>query len=320
MDPNGQPAQVIELLSKQYEINADIGWQEGNLPTGHRTTLRVALPTVGYRRFNEGVAASKSARAQIEESCAMMEAYSEVDARLVKLWGGGDKGAAFRQSEDVAFLEAMNQQFCTDLFTGNVTTAPDRFNGFATRYNDVNYGESSSTAKDGAVVDCGGTGSDNTSMWLVGWGSDTVHGIYPKGTEAGLKMVDLGEDTSKDSNGNMYQVLRTHFTWDVGLVVRDWRYVVRMANIDVSNLLANSSAADLLKLAGRAMDRVPNRGKAKMAWYCNRLVKSVLREQAKSAAAYTITLDQVEGREVDRLYGAPIRIVDALGIAESQLT
>jgi hypothetical protein len=317
MDPDGQPATVIELLSKQYEINQDVRWQEGNLPTGMRTTLRTALPTVGYRRFNEGVAPSKSGRAQIEETVAMMEAYSQVDVRLVKLYG--NQAAAFRAGEDSAFTEALNQQFVSDLFTGNATVNPDRFNGFATRYNDVNYGESSSTAKDGAIVDGGGTGSDNTSIWFVGWGADTVCGIYPKGTTAGLQAKDLGEDTAVDANGLMDQVYRSHFTWDVGLCIRDWRYVVRIANIDVSNLLANSSAADLFKLAGRAVDRIPNLAKANFAWYCNRLVKSVLREQAISKASSQITLDQVEGRPVMMLYGYPVRLVDALGIAESQL-
>src|SRR5688572_5893354 len=102
MDPNGTTAAVVELLSQQNEILEDIGWMEGNLPTGHRTTLRTSLPTVGYRRFNEGVDISKSTTAQIEESCAMMEAYAMVDKELVKLYGG--MGAAFRASENTSFL------------------------------------------------------------------------------------------------------------------------------------------------------------------------------------------------------------------------
>jgi hypothetical protein len=318
MDANGMAATAIELLSKMYEMNEDIGWMEGNLPTGHRTTLRTALPTVYYRRFNEGVLPSKSARAQIEEGVAMMEAYSQVDMALVKLYG--NQSAAFRASEDAGFMESMNQQFALDLFTGNTTVNPDRFNGFATRYNDVNYGESSSTAKDGAIIDAGGTGTDNSSMWLVGWGSDTVMGIYPKGTEAGLQQRDLGEDTAIDTAGAMYQVLRTHFTWNVGLAVRDWRYVVRIANIDTSNLIAASSNADLFKLAGRAVDRIPNPSKVRLAWYVSRLVKTVLREQALVKASSQITLEQVEGRNVMTLYGIPVRLVDALGIAEAQLT
>ena len=319
MDPNGMPATVIELLSKKLEMNEDIGWAEGNLPTGHRTTLRVALPTVGYRRFNEGVLPSKSARAQIEESCAMMTAYSEVDCDLMMLYG--NQQAAFRASEDTAFVEAMNQQFATDLFTGNTTTHPDRFNGFATRYNDVNYGESSSAAKDGAIVDAGGTSTDNASMWWVGWGSDSVMGIYPKGTTAGLQQRDLGEETKvHPTTGALHQVMRTHFKWNVGLCVRDWRNVIRIANIDISNQLAASSAADLIKLAGRAVDRIPNPSAVRGAWYCNRLIKSMLRERALDKASGAVTLDQVEGRPAMQLYGYPVRVVDVLGIAESQLT
>lgn len=318
MDPDGMMAAIVELLAKQNEILDDIPWMEGNLPTGHRTTLRTALPTVGYRRFNEGVAASKSATMQIEESCAMMEAYSEVDAELLKLYG--NQAGAFRASEDTSFMEAFNQQYATDLFTANATLNPEKFNGFATRVNDVNYGETSSGAKDGAVIEGGGTGTDNTSMWLVGWGPDTVHGIYPKGMQAGFQMKDLGEDTKVDTNGRMFQVLRTHFMWKVGVCVRDWRYLLRIANIDVSNLLAHSSNADLFRLAGRAVDRIPNKAKGRFAWYCNRLVHSILREQALTKAQYMITLEQVEGRPVMFLYGYPVRIVDALGIAESQLT
>lgn len=318
MDPDGTMATIVELLAKQNEILDDILWVEGNLPTGHRTTLRTALPTVYYRRFNEGVLSSKSATMQIEESCAMMEAYSEVDRELVRLYG--NQAAAFRMSEDQAFLESMNQQFASDLFTGSVATNPEKFNGFATRLNDVNYGESSSAAKDGAVVEGGGSSTDNTSMYLIGWGNDTVHGIYPKGMEAGLQMDDLGEDTSVDSTGKKFQVLRSHFMWKVGLVVRDWRYAIRIANIDVSNLLAHSSAADLYRLAGRAVDRIPNKAKGRFAWYCNRVVYSILREQALIKAQYMITLEQVEGRPTMFLYGYPVRIVDALGIAEAQLT
>jgi hypothetical protein len=319
MAPNGSPdTAVIELLSKRCDMMKDMLWLEGNLPTGHRTTLRTALPTVSYRQFNYGVAASKSARMQIEEQCAMLEAYSQVDTRLMKLYGNA--GDAYRQSEDMGFIEAMTQQVQTDMFTGNKDTSPDKFDGFATRYSDVNYGESSSTAKDGSVVEGGGSGSDNASIWLVCWGQDSVHGIYPKGTSAGLKHNDLGQNTAVDSGGLMYEVLRSHFTWDVGLCVRDWRYVIRIANLDVSNMLTASSAPDLHKLAARAVDRIPNTGGVRPVWYMNRLVKSMLREQRQTGALYTLTREQVQSEPVDTLYGYPVRIVDALGIAETQLT
>lgn len=319
MDPNGMHASVIELLAQQNEILDDIPWVEGNLPTGHRTTLRTSLPTVGYRRFNKGVASGKSTTDQIEESCAMMEARAKVDVELVKLYGG--QGPAFRASEDTAFVESMSQQFATDLFTGNVTVNPDRFNGFATRVNDVNYGESSSGAKDGAVIEGGGSGSDNASIWLIGWGNDTCHGIYPKGMEAGLQSRDLGEQVVKDDDGNEFQAYMSLFQWKVGLVVRDWRYVLRIANLDVSNLLANSSAADLLKLMNRALERIPNASKGSLAFYCNRTVATVLAEQALGKASSTLTYeDTLTRRRVVKAFGVPVRKVDVLGIAEAQLT
>ena len=318
--PDGSiDTQIVELLHNMHEINDDVVWVEGNLPTGHRTTLRTSLPTASYRRFNEGVATGKSTTAQIEETCAMMEAYSEVDVRLKALYGAG--GGAWRASEDTAWLEAMNQQWASDLFLASKATDPDKFDGFYARYNDVNYGESSSGAKDGAVVDGGGTGSDNTSMWLIGWGTNTVHGIVPKGTTAGLKMENLGEDTKVDANGKMYQVERTHITWDVGLCIRDWRYVTRIANLDVSTMQAVSGHPELFRLAARAVDRIPNvRGAARFAWYCNRPVKSFLSDLATSKASNQLTRETVENRPVTFLMGYPIRTVDALGIAESQLT
>ena len=50
---------------------------------------------------------------------------------------------------------------------------------------------------------------------------------YPKGSSAGLKTEDKGICTTEDANGGKFDVTRTKFSWDVGLVLRDWRYVVR---------------------------------------------------------------------------------------------
>ena len=318
MDPNGQLAAVAELLAATNEILDDVPWIEGNLPTGHRTTLRTALPAVSWRRFNEGVPPSKGTVSQIDEAIGMMEAYSEVDRELIRLYG--NQGAAFRASEDNAFIEAMNQEFANTLIYGNAGVTPEKFNGLATRYNDVNFGETVGGAKDGAVVDAGGAGTDNTSIWLVVWGPNTVHGIYPKGTEGGLQSEDLGEDTKVDSQGKMYQVLRSHYMWKCGIAVRDWRFVVRIANIDFSNLVSESSAADLIKLMIRAVDRIPNLNAGRPVFYVSRAVSTMLRIQALNKSQATTTFDEVAGRRVMTFQGIPIRKVDALLATEAQLT
>src|SRR4051812_43515419 len=106
LDANGNIATLVELLSQTNELLDDAVFMEGNLPTGHRVIVRTGLPTVYWRTLNAGVPTSKSVTAQVDEGVGMLEAYSEVDVKLARL--NGDS-AAFRASEDRAFVEAMNQ-------------------------------------------------------------------------------------------------------------------------------------------------------------------------------------------------------------------
>ena len=229
MDSNDKIARIIELLAQKNEILDDMRWVEGNLPTGHRTTVRTGLPQATWRKLNYGVQPTKSNTAQITDTCGMLETYAEIDKALADLNGNT---AEFRLSEDQAFLEGMSQQMAGTLFYGNTDTSPERFLGLAHRYSTRN----AATASSANVIHGGGSGSDNTSIWLVVWGELTVHGIIPKGSKAGLQHHDLGEQTLQDADGGKYQGYRTHYKWDAGLTVRDWRHAVRIANIDVSDL------------------------------------------------------------------------------------
>ncbi len=322
LDPNGGIAQVISLLSQMNEITDDMVWNEGNLPTGHRTSVQTSLPTGTWRRFNEGIVPTKSTSTQITDSCGMLETYSEIDKALADLNGNT---AAYRLSEDRAFLEGLTQQLAGVLFYGNTATNPERFMGFSPRYNTTST-STSQTANN--FISAGGAGSDNTSIWLVGWGDLTVHGIFPKGSKAGLSMKDLGEQTLLDAAGNRYQGYRTHYKWDAGLTVRDWRYVVRIGNIDVSDL-AGSTPADLVKLMMRAMNKIPNIKMCKPAWYMNRTVKQWLDIQRNIGAAVSSTtnnsnirrtLDESDGRIFDSFGGIPIRKCDQITLAEATVS
>lgn len=107
IDDDGKIAEIINLLSQTNEILDDMLWVEGNLPTGHKTTIRTGLPSAYWRLLNMGVPRGKSTTAQITETCGMLETYSDIDVDLVAL-SGNDR--AFRLSEELAFLEGMNQQ------------------------------------------------------------------------------------------------------------------------------------------------------------------------------------------------------------------
>lgn len=279
VDPNGRTARVIELLGQTNEILLDMPFIEGNLPTGHRTTVRTGLPAVTWRQLYGGVAPSKSVRAQVDDTVGMLETRSEVDVDLLKL--NKDQNA-FRLSEAQAFLEAMNQAMADTLIYGNVVTNPERFTGLAPRYSSLSAGNGTN------IIDAGGTGSNNTSIWLVVWGENTCHGIYPQGSEAGLLHEDLGVIDAFDSNNNRFRAAAERWQWKAGISLRDWRYAVRIANINVTDLAAQTgtqaptAATSIIRLMLRATQLIPFMGMGKPVFYANRTAKTALAQAAMS--------------------------------------
>ena len=118
-DPDGKTSSIVELLMQTNEILDDMLWVEGNLPTGHRTTVRTGLPTVAWKLLNQGVQPSKSTTAQIDEAVGIMEAWCEVDVDIAMLNGNT---ASFRLSEAQAFIEAMNQEMASTLIYASSLT------------------------------------------------------------------------------------------------------------------------------------------------------------------------------------------------------
>lgn len=316
-DPNGKrTTSIVELLSQSNEMLADMVFREGNQDTGHRITVRTGLPSVTWRLLNQGVTPSKSTTAQIEEKTGILEAWSEVEEEVAKL--GGDINAN-RLSEGMAFLEAMNQEMQQTLIYGNSGTAPEEFMGLAPRY------ATKSGATNGAnVIDGGGTGNDNTSIWLVFWGENSVFGLVPKGSKAGIQHNDYGIQTVQDATGIGTARMRAYqerWQWKAGIALKDWRYVVRIANIDMSNLVAQVAAADLLKLMAAATHIPPTQGLGKAVFYMNRSVFAALDVQRFDAVQVGggITYDNVDGKRIYSFRGIPIRIVDSILETEARV-
>ena len=321
-DPDGRVPIVAELLSQTNEILDDCVFKEGNLPTGERVIIRTGLPSVYFRALNQGIPGSKSTTAQVDEACAILEARSEVDKDLAMLNGNT---AQFRLSEDTAFLEAMNQTQAETMFYGNPGTDPKKFLGLAPRYGDL--------SADNAVniLDAGGSGSDNASVYLVVWGDQTVYCPFPKGSKAGLMHEDLGEQTVYNSDGTRLQAFATRYQWKNGLVVKDWRYVVRICNVDISDLLgvtgtqANTAATSLTKLMARATYRIPNMAMGRAAFYMNRTVHSGLSIAAMDKSQNVLEIEKGltqfgQAKSYLSFLGTPIRQVDTLINAEARVT
>ena len=152
----------------------------------------------------------------------------------------------------------------------------------------------------------------------VVWGDLTVHGIFPKGSKAGLQMRDLGEQTLLDTNGNRYQGYRTHYKWDAGLTVRDWRYAVRIANIDVSDLSA-PTPPDLIKFMIKATHKVPSLKTGQPVFYMNRTGRQWLDVQAATKDNVMLKISEFEGRPVREFLGIPIRTCDQILLNEPRV-
>lgn len=307
LDPDGKIAKVAELLSQTNEILDDIPFKEANEVTSHLTTVRTGLPTVYWRQLNAGVQPSKSTTAQVKEGIGMLEAWSVCDKKLADLSGNSK---AYRLDEAKAFMEAMNQEAQQTLIYGNSTTAPEEFNGLAVRYSSL------SAANAQNIVNGAGAGSDNTSIWLVCWGEMTCHGVFPKGSKAGLDHVDHGVQVEQNAGGvtgAQMEVYKDKFSWDLGLALKDWRYVARGANIDVSALVAGSGA-DLINMMIKMLHRIPNKNMGKCVFYMNRTVfqyLDILRRDDVVAGG-GLDYQNVDGKVVYSFRGIPIKIVDAI--------
>jgi len=311
LDPDGRIAQIAEILNQTNEVLDDMPWIEGNLPTGHRTTVRTGIPEPTWRKLYSGVQPSRSTTVQVTDNCGMLENYAEVDKALADLNGNT---AEFRMSEERPIIEGISQELAKTIFYGNEGTKPEQFTGLTPRLNSLVAATSQSADN---VLSGGSNDTDNTSVWLVVWGPNTVHGIYPKGQKAGLDMKDMGEVTLESANGDgtggRMQAYRSHYKFNCGLSVRDWRYLVRIANIEVSDLTKDAATgADLVDLMTQALELVPSLQAGRPVFYMNRTVRSYLRRQMKNAKNVQLTLQQVAGKHVMFFDEVPVRRCDAL--------
>lgn len=321
-DPNGNIATIIEAAEKMNPIIADATYQECNDGSKHRSTIRTGIPEPAFRRYNQGVQPSKTTTIPVEDTTGMIEDYSEVDKSLADLSGNAN---AYRASEVVGKLQGFNNFVAHNMFYGSTKVTPEGFMGLDARFNDP------TVASGRQIVNGGGTGSDNTSIWFVTWGQRGCQLLYPKGSAVGFQHRDLGEDTKRFADGKLMQIYMDHMKWDLGMTLGDWRCVSRVANIDVTALTKNAAtgadlidlmidAEELLDTASMGIDSNGQLVQGKTVIYVGRTVAKFLRKQALSKASSQLRVEDVAGKRVTMWGEYPVHRIDAISDAEAAIS
>lgn len=312
-------SRVVNIMTKVNPILEDMAWVEGNLPTGNKASVLSGLPDVTWRKLNYGVQPSKATFTEITDTCGMIDGYSEIDVKVANLAKDVNE---YRMQQSRAHFEAMAQTLASAIFYADQTVDKEKITGLAPRYSSL------SAENGGQIISAGGSGSDNTSIWVVGWGDQQVHGIFPRNSKAGWSMKDLGEQTSENFGGTglKAQVYRANFSWDCGLTLLDWRYVSRLANIDMSDMAtisdASSSAPNLLKLLQLAVDQIWNIGSCRPVIYCSRRMLSYFKIALMNKSNVWLSMEDYMGTGKKQLMfdGIPIKRCDAIVNTESAVS
>lgn len=318
-----QIGQVAEVLVQKAPMLLDIGYKVMNEGTVHKESIRSALPPIYYRKANQPIPAGKTGIEERSFTAAHFESKSQIDKAVAQR--GGVKNINYnRWNEAQGHLQAHANELASLMIYGSPVSSNRKTAGLFDIYSTLAASEETSKQ----IIDAGGTGSDNTSMLKVHWGDLSLFGIYPEGTTSGITRTDhskggkLVQIPGLDENGvaGNFWGYEEEFMTDHGLVVKDFRQAVRVANIDVSDL-GGGSAADLIDLmisGNYLIDSVEN---GKGVWYVNRTIGAFLHKQALSSvsAGGGITYMNFEGKPVLMFAGDPVRITDALLNSESRV-
>ena len=331
LDPQGRIPEIAELLSQSNEIYDDIPWVEANGKTRHEFVFRTSMPGGFFRSYNQGVPYSKSTTGKASVSVASLQDYSQVDMELAEDSGDPE---AFCESEDMAFLEGLSQTVAENIMYGNSVANPSAFMGFSSFYNTKNTATAQNATN---VIDAGGTASSNTSIWGIGWSPRTTFGVFPERSKAGLTMEDKGNTVpAYDSLGNRFEAYTVWFRQRIGLCPQDWRYNVRIANIDTTSAgLAGPNAPDIFALMAEAVLLPPALGKlsgiqktdaprdpgssVRWIWYCNRTSRHWMDIQSMRNRNVLQDMTDYAGNPTTGWRGAPIKLVDQILVTEAQV-
>jgi len=149
---------TVGLIDEASRFHPEIQLFQARTVKGlnYPTLVRTALPTVGFRKANDGPTASKSTWERRLVECFILNPRAEVDKAIADSHEDGPE--AFMQLEMDGHLNAAFGAVASQIYYGTAADAAG-FAGFA------------ATVDSSMVVDAGGTtASTGSSVWAVSFG------------------------------------------------------------------------------------------------------------------------------------------------------
>lgn len=216
-------APVAETLSEENAILRHAVWEESSENFSHQHVQTLALPTVNWRKVNNGVTATAGAMKPISEPILISETRSEVDESIVD---GARDPMAVRDRYLRLHVMGMAQEAEDKFFYGNKNSNPEQPHGIASRYNDPSAQSN--------VGDEGDSGSGaSTSLWIIQWDLMTgAYLTYPNGSPLGIEVIDKDLERVSGAGSGQFYAYTHQVKLRFGIAVADSRGVQRLGSID----------------------------------------------------------------------------------------
>lgn len=301
-DPNGNTAELIDILSKKNPMLEEAHWEEANDLTSHTFTQIIAEPAGEWGRINKGVTFANGRTEQVKEPIAMLESASLVDVRLLERARNPEKYLA---EENKMHVRGMGKTAHTGILYGNSATNPDTVNGLFNRYN--------LTSKSN-VIGASGTGSDVTSIAIVKWGRDGVYFTYPRGGKRIISESGPKEELIQPTAGKGYKAMVTFFRLNFGICVADDRCFQRIANIESAGTSNIFDEDDVIT----ALNNIPDR--ENVVIYVNPTIKTQMDIALKDKTNVHFTIEEAWGKPTVHFQGVPVRVCEGIVNTETAIS
>ena len=264
-------------------------YEKGLGVDGTSYTRYKTIPTVSAIQINAGIVPSYLQTEKITVQYGEVGTLSAIDLALWRQIPDEDKNE-FRQKEDLAHSEAVALYTMNNFFYGSGSNGYPLGLANMAEYNDLN---------DAQVINAGSTEEEVYDIWIVNWSESKGACLYyPRGTTAGIVVQDLGIQTIPGSAGAVIPSVCTSITSKFAVGVPVPECVVRITNVDTTNV-----NEELLLIGLGALDKV---GGGEISIFMNKTIFNALKQSVLTATtgrkSYVINISTDKTLGNDLLY------------------